>query len=156
MLFVGEDDIGMDTLCPTTCEKRILLYDHRLEDYFLEYSQAWNTIKTPIYTVLLGDEIFAIPSSLFVVCGDAGGESDLIIFEETIGREIGIICIKNGFRKAEWHVPRVLSVDMEGSTLYPMVNKFVPLTDSEEKSVILTIGSDRIGGKKIEYEEFIV
>lgn len=156
MFFVGEDDKGLDTLCPTTCEKKLLVYDHRLEDYFLEYSQAWNTIRTPMYTVILGDSVFVIPSGLFVVCGDAGGESDLIIFEEIIGREIGIIVIKNGFRKAEWHVPRVIAIDMEGSTLYPMVNKFVPITDTTESAVILTIGSDRIGGKKIEYEEFVI
>lgn len=156
MFFVGDNDVGMDTLCPSTCEKRILLYDHRLEDYFLEYSQAWNTIITPVYTVILGDEIFVIPSSLYVVCGDAGGESDLIIFEEIIGREIGMIVIKNGLRKAEWHIPRVVAIDMSGSTLYPMVNKFVPILDTTEKSIILTIGSDRIGGKKIEYEEFVI
>lgn len=155
MYFIGTDDQPLDTLDTATCEKRILMYDHKEEDYFLEWSHAWNTITTPMYTVLLGDAVFKIPSSLYIVCGDAGGSTDIIIFEEIIGRDISVITVGGGWRKAEWHIPRILDV-CDGKTLYPMANRLIPLFDSSLSSIILTGGSDRLGGKVLEYEEFIV
>ena len=156
MYFIGEKDVGLDTLDAKTCEKRILLYDPTYQDYFLEFSFAWNTISTPIYTVVLGDSIYRIPSSTYVVCGEAGGETDVIMFEEIIGREISMIVVKNGWRVVEWYIPRIIDVDVSGQYLYPMTNKFVTMFDSDKKSVILTRRSDSLGGTKLEFEEFII
>lgn len=156
MYFIGDDDCALSISDEMTCEERILMFDYRIDDYFLEWSMAWNLIKTPVYTVSLGDRVFKIPSSQYVICGEAGGVTDLIMFDEIIGREIDVLVITNDCRKVEWHIPRIIAVDVEGQLFYPMVQKFVAMSDSENTGFILTSGNDKLSGKTIEYDEFIV
>lgn len=156
MYYAGADDQKLSTTLVDTCEKRILVYDYREEDYFLEFINAWNSITTPIYTVLLGEEIYLIPSSTYIVCGDAGGSTDIIIFDEIIGREIPILTVMNDCRKLEWHIPRILAVDNSGKLLYPMINCLVPMLSNIGQSMVITGGSERLGGKVMDSSEFIV
>lgn len=156
MYYAGTDNQKLSTTEVATCEKRILIYDHREEDYFLEYINAWNTVTTPIYTVLLGEEIYLIPSSTYIVCGDAGGSTDIIIFDEIIGREIPILVVMNDCRKLEWYIPRILSVDNSGKLLYPMTTCLVPMLSNIGQSMVITGGSERLGGKVMDSSEFIV
>ena len=156
MYYIGKDDVPLSITSKETCNERIMMYDHKAEDYFLEYCMAWQNVQTPIYTVLLGDKLFNIPSSQYVVCGDVGGDSDVIVFDEIIGRNIAVITIVNGYRKVEWNIPRIISINDNGEFLYPMVSKLPVLYSKCGGGFILMSGSDRLGGKTIEYEELIV
>ena len=156
MYFIGENNTGLDMTDQSTCEKKILLYDQTIGDYFHEFSFAWNNISTPVYTVVLGDSIYKIPSSAYVMCGEEGGGSDLIMFDEVIGRDIHVICIENGLRVAKWYIPRVIDVDVDGAYLYPMTNKYVPMGDTETKSFILTRRIASMSDEVLEFEDLIV
>lgn len=156
MYYISESNTGLDMTEQSTCEKKILLYDQLVGDYFHEFSFAWNNISTPVYTVVLGDSIYKIPSSAYVMCGEEGGESDLIMFDEVIGRDIHVISIENGLRVAKWYIPRVIDVDADGAYLYPMTNKYVPIGDSEMKSFILTRRIVSMSDEVLEFEHLIV
>lgn len=156
MYYISESNTGLDMTEQSTCEKRILLFDQLVGDYFHEFSFAWNNISTPVYTAILGDSIYKIPSSTYVMCGEEGGGSDLIMFDEVIGRDIHVICIENDLRVAKWYIPRVIDVDSGGAYLYPMTNKYVPMGDSEMKSFILTRRIASMSDEVLEFEDLIV
>lgn len=156
MNFLNGKMEPVSSKCDSCIESRVFDFSIEEEDYFLNYHATWDLIEGDSFTVEIGGGIFNIPSGLYLLCVCEDGNSDWIMIDEIIGRDIGIFTMPISMRSFSPKRMRVRDFHVDRS-YFPLSRTPVPLTDGEGTVVILASTIDqhsKMKGK--EFDIFVV
>lgn len=146
-------DGNMKAVCAKsddTIEKKIFDFSLEEEDYFLNYHTTWDHIEGDFYDLELDGRIFSIPSGIYILCTCDEGNTDWIMVDELIGRDIDILVLTKSLRSWIPSKPKVRNF-YRSANFYPMSRTPVPIINSTEERIIIVSSIDQHSKMKDKY-----
>lgn len=110
------------------------------EDYLLRQFVTWDVIKAKIFKMKIGNSVFSIPSSFYIMIGDSYGELDWMMVDEMINREVDCVSLDGKMETWDLHQPELVDV-REEVVHWPMTQNIIPCESN--RNVILLSRKDQ-------------
>lgn len=139
---------------PECVGSKYLEFKPEKNDYFLISTVAWDRVTTSIYQIDFGGALFYIPSGMFILISDETGETDWLMVDEIIGRDITVPIISNNLKRHRVYSPKLSGV-FTGQYYWPMTKGIIPVTN-EMYTIILSNRCQYLKTKHMHIEDFLV
>jgi hypothetical protein len=116
-------------------------------DFLLARTFSWQEITSMVYFFKLGNEVFQIPSGMYIVLTDEFGSIDCMMVDEIIGRDVEILCMNAELNNIDNASAEVLDAKNK-KHFWPNSNNIIPVTSESGKRVVLLSRVDQFKAVK--------
>lgn len=140
MKYIGEEDKTVSASKEESIQERILEFNNKKLDYFLNYKTYWEMIEGTMYNLKVGNSQFVVPLSHYIMIGDEFGEIDWILVDELVSRGLDVILLDTDLKSWYSMPPTVIGVEMK-SFFWPNTQHIIPIQDNGH--VVLVADKDQ-------------
>lgn len=138
--YLSYDGVSLDSEKESSLSERFFEFKPKQEDYILSYKISWDVITSDVYHLQIGNRVFGVPSTFYVMIGDSYGEIDWIQIDELIGREIECVTLDKNLESWMLYEPKLVDVTKEVFH-WPMSSEIIPSVSGSK--VILVSSRDQ-------------
>lgn len=144
MKLIGMSDLGTEILDPrleSTVGRRVFDYSIKDEDYLLRHHISWEKVASD-YCISVNGYKFHIPSGMYIFCGCVSGNTDWIMIDELINREVEVFLLSLDFDSWALHQPEFQAFEMNEVVYLPSTKSPLPVADMTGSRAIIISSTD--------------